>query len=202
MHEPLPGALFEHYPAFWGSQRADALFGSLKEELSWRQRNIRLFGKIYLQPRLIAFHGDSNVSYTYSGQEWCTENWTNALLEVKRDIESLAPESFNTVLGNRYRSGQDSMGWHSDNEPELGPEPLIVSANFGEARRFKVRAARCASGPGKGRPTLLDLQLGHGDLLLMRGRAQSLTEHSVPRSKGSVAERVNLTFRRIRIESA
>ncbi|HBK45083.1 MAG TPA: alpha-ketoglutarate-dependent dioxygenase AlkB, partial [Xanthomonadaceae bacterium] len=97
---------------------------------------------------------------------------------------------FNSVLANRYRDGRDAMGWHSDDEPELGPQPLIASLSLGAARRFAFRH--------RSDPALrLALTLGHGDLLLMAGATQSHYRHALPRTARPVGERVNLTFRRI-----
>lgn len=158
-------------------------------DLPWEARAIRLYGRLVMQPRLITWAGP--VPYTYSGQTLPPRRPSEALQELFELVRTVTGESFNHVLCNRYRDGNDSIGWHSDDEPELGTDPLIVSLSFGEPRRFLLRPK--ASG--------LEAQeytLGRGDLLIMGRGTQARYEHSVPKTKQARGERVNLTFRQIR----
>ncbi len=150
-----------------------------------------MFGRPVRVPRLVAWHGDPVAVYTYSGTEHRPLPWTPVLVRVRRRVEALTGHEFNAVLLNLYRDGRDGMGWHSDDEPELGPEPVVASASFGATRRFCLRHRRR-------RESRLDLPLGHGSLLLMHGATQRHWLHAVPKTRAPVGPRVNLTFRTVR----
>ena len=173
----------------------EAWLAALRAEGAWRQHSLRLFGRTLSQPRLTAWHGDSGVRYRYSGLTLDAERWTPCLARVRRVVETelrragWSGASFNSVLMNRYRDGEDGMGWHSDDEPELGERPLIASLSLGAARRFALR--RRDGGP---RCTLC---LGHGALLVMAGDTQRHWRHCVPKTRRPVEERLSLTFRRV-----
>jgi len=143
-----------------------------------------------MQPRLTAWYGDPGKAYSYSGITMQPHNWTKALLEIKQRIEAVAGASFNSALLNLYRDGKDSMGWHRDNEKELGINPVIGSVSFGAARTFVLRHYT-------DKKLKQSIELTHGSFLLMRGRTQHCWEHSLPKRITSTGERINITFRRI-----
>jgi alkylated DNA repair dioxygenase AlkB len=150
-----------------------------------------MFGKKVMQPRLTALYGDEGISYSYSGITMEPIPWSKTLLEIKGKVEEVAEARFSHVLLNFYRDGQDSMGWHRDNEASLGPEPVIASVSFGVSRRFQFRNY-------VDKKEKLQIELGHGSLLLMKGACQDRWEHQIPKSKKVSGERINLTFRLIR----
>ncbi|MEF1310624.1 alpha-ketoglutarate-dependent dioxygenase AlkB [Vibrio mytili] len=180
------GKIYYH-PNFLSLLEADEYFTKLRTTLPWQQKSITLFGRSVLQPRLQAWHGDA--IYTYSGLTSEPHPWTPELSELKQRCESIAQEPFNSVLANLYRNGQDSMGWHQDNEPELGTNPVIASLNLGATRRFLLRNLHCK--------TQIEYELSHGSLLIMAGKLQHHWKHSVPKTAKPKGERINLTFRYI-----
>ena len=167
---------------------SDRLLLELRQGIEWQQEEILIFGRRRRVPRLVAWHGDPLASYTYSGTRHEPRPWTGALLEIRARIEALTGVTFNSVLLNLYRDGQDSMGWHSDDEPELGRDPQIASVSLGATRRFRLQHRRRKS-------EVLNLDLGHGSLLLMAGETQHHWRHCVPKTAVQVGERINLTFR-------
>ncbi|RMG26268.1 MAG: alpha-ketoglutarate-dependent dioxygenase AlkB [Bacteroidetes bacterium] len=176
---------------FIPQKQADLYLQALLEQVQWEQRSIRLFGKSFLQPRLTAWYGDPQKTYTYSGISWEPLPWTPLLLEMKDRVEQAAQHPFNSVLLNLYRNGQDSMGWHSDDEPELGKNPCIASVSLGQSRTFHLRhRSRPQAKP-------LHLLLTHGSLLLMQGSLQHHWKHQLPKSRKKMGPRINLTFRYI-----
>ncbi|WP_206079448.1 alpha-ketoglutarate-dependent dioxygenase AlkB [Polyangium spumosum] len=181
------GFLLFHDP-FLSPDEASAAFAALLVEVPLRQETIRLFGKSILQPRLSAWHGDPGASYTYSGLSLLPHPWTPALSVLRARVEEAAACTFNSVLVNHYRGGDDSMGKHSDDEPELGQDPVIASLSLGARRRFVLE-------PKKGGEKVT-LELGEGNLLIMAGTTQHHYRHGVPKQAGRGA-RMNLTFRRI-----
>ncbi|EGQ8036612.1 alpha-ketoglutarate-dependent dioxygenase AlkB [Vibrio parahaemolyticus] len=184
--EVRQGKLF-YQPNFLSQQEADTYFSTLMSTLPWQQERITIFGKSVLQPRLQTWHGDA--PYTYSGLTMAPHPWTSELLSLKARCESLANTPFNSVLANLYRDGQNSMGWHQDNEPELGRNPVIASLNLGDTRRFVLRNLHCK--------TQIEYELGHGALLIMAGELQHHWRHCVPKTAKPKGERINLTFRHI-----
>ena len=182
-----PSAAF-HEAAF-AEDEARSLFESLREEIPWEQRQVRMFGKWIDQPRLVAWFGDPDAPYSYSGLTLDPHPWTPAVDVCRRRCEALAGVSFNSGLANLYRTGQDTVGWHSDDEPELGDEPIIASVSFGATRRFDLRHK-------SGAPTV-KVDLVPGSVVIMSGRCQSHWKHQVARTKRVDAPRINLTFRRL-----
>ena len=168
------------------------VLGQLIDEIPWRQEDITLWGKTHKQPRLISWYGDPGASYTYSGTRLEAQPWTSLLAEIRKKVEQAAGFEFNSVLLNYYRDGRDSMGFHSDDEPELGPNPVIASLSLGETRRFVMKHRHDKSVPD------LRLDLPGGSLLLMRGETQSHWKHGITRTARACGPRVNLTFRRVR----
>jgi alkylated DNA repair dioxygenase AlkB len=180
---------FDYFPGWVAGEDADDLLRRLHEELPWRQYTIRLFGRERLQPRLTGWCSDPGVEYRYSGLCLGPTPWHSALGRLRHDLQMQLHSPFNCVLANAYRDGQDAMGWHADDEPELGEHPLIASISLGQARTLRIR-------PRGGGPSLA-LLLEHGSLLVMSGSSQSDWQHAVPRSRKPLGLRINLTFRRI-----
>ncbi len=186
--ELLHGGFLLFHDPFLAPDQANEAFASLLAEVPFRQETIRLFGKPILQPRLTAWHGDPGAAYTYSGLSLAPTPWTPALSRLRARVEEAAGDSFNSVLVNLYRGGDDSMGKHSDDEPELGTNPVIASLSLGARRRFVLE-------PKKGGEKVT-LELGEGNLLVMAGTTQHHYRHGVPKQVNRGA-RMNLTFRRI-----
>ncbi|MEN3278665.1 MAG: hypothetical protein V7631_4455 [Massilia sp.] len=159
----------------------------LLAQTPWRAETVVVFGKRHLQPRLTAWYGEA--SYTYSGLRLEPLPWTPLLGELRAAVEAACGARFNSVLLNLYRNGRDSMGMHSDDEPELGPEPLIASLSYGTARTFILRHKR--------NKQTLRLPLGDGTLLLMAGTLQQNWLHGINKSARALGARLNLTFRYI-----
>lgn len=180
-----------HYSSgFLRPDRADRLLAELRAELDWQQREIKLFGRKVKSPRLTAFHGEPGSVYTYSNLRLEPQPWTPALDEIRTELADVSGHVFDCVLANLYRDGSDSMGWHSDDERELGIEPIIASVSLGAARRFALHHRR-----RKDQRVAIDLE--HGSLLIMAGQTQHHWKHALPKTRRAVGERVNLTFRRI-----
>ena len=186
---PFQGEAYFH-PDFFSLEEADQLFKVLQEGLAWQQEPIWMFGKQILQPRLTALYGDPKVRYGYSGIAMEALPFTEVLEKIKVRLQEFTNQEFTHVLCNFYRDGQDSMGWHRDNEPVLGRNPTIASLTFGATRSFQLRPY------GKKEPKL-SLELSHGSLLLMGGESQHFWEHQLPKTKKVLAPRINLTFRKL-----
>jgi alkylated DNA repair dioxygenase AlkB len=178
--------------AFFSPAESDRLFRQLSEQIAWRQEKIRLCGKEFNQPRLTAWYGDAGASYTYSNLTLQPLAWLAPLAEIRERCSEAARTQFNSVLLNLYRDGQDSMGWHQDNEPELGANPVIASVSFGATRQFQFRHKKRRD------LNVVSLELTHGSLLLMKGTTQHHWRHQVPKSSKVAEARINLTFRVIR----
>ncbi|MFN7928651.1 MAG: alpha-ketoglutarate-dependent dioxygenase AlkB [Blastocatellia bacterium] len=188
---PMPDADVRYFPQAFSREESDAYLQGLLTEIEWRQEQIKIFGRDIPQPRLSAWYGDANAVYTYSGIVNQPLPWQPLLLAIRQRCEELTDAAFNSVLLNYYRTGQDSMGWHQDNEPELGAQPVIASVSFGASRRFQFRH--------KKRKDLVPvtIALEHGSLLLMQGATQSFWKHQLPKTTQPVGPRINLTFRLI-----
>jgi alkylated DNA repair dioxygenase AlkB len=171
--------------------QSDAYLAELMEFVDWTCHVIRIRGRQVASPRLSAWYGDPDAHYSYSGLSLEPRPWLPIILELKARIEALCGASFNSVLLNLYRDGADSMGWHSDNERELGERPLIASLSLGATRRFRLRHRKRK----EVEPVAIDLE--RGSLLIMRGDTQRYWKHQLPKSKRVAEPRVNLTFRNI-----
>lgn len=180
------GGIINFIPDFLGVQEATPLFDRLRAEMPWKQERT-IFG--HLTPRLTAWEADAGVAYRYSGITHMGEGWSGLLQGVRQRVEEAAQATFNSVLLNRYRDGDDSMGYHADDEPELGMNPIIASLSLGGSRTFVLRHE--SSGEKR------RYELGHGSLLIMAGTLQHHWKHALPKTKAAVSERINLTFRRI-----
>jgi len=186
---PMPDGECMLYREAFASALSDALFQTLYRETPWEQHTITVYGRTVAAPRLSAWYGDPDAVYRYSGTRLEPLPWTPTLLDIKARAEELAASRFNSVLMNRYRHGQDSVGWHSDAEPELGRHPVIASVSLGAVRRFVLRH--------KKRPLKVAIELGHGSLLIMAGATQHHWRHQLPKTRQPVGPRINLTFRLI-----
>jgi alkylated DNA repair dioxygenase AlkB len=191
----LPGAALWFSPQWLGPAEADGLFAQLTAEIPWEIHRIRLFGREIDSPRLSCWMGDEDAVYRYSGTRFVPHAWHPELRALRERLENEFSTAFNSVLANRYRSGRDAMGWHSDDEPELGPTPVIASLSLGSTRRFVLKHRQEPE-------RKLELPLPHGSLLLMSGDTQRHYRHALPRTAKPVGERINLTFRNIFRRSA
>jgi alkylated DNA repair dioxygenase AlkB len=162
---------------------------ALLNGLPWRSQQIMMFGRLVDEPRLSSWHGDPDSQYRYSGISLQPLDWTSELIAIKQICEDLSGAKFNSVLANLYRNGRDSMGWHSDDEPELGPEPVIASVSFGAVRRFDLRHRITKE--------TVQVYLGPGDLLVMSAASQRSWMHQIPKTAKVASPRINLTYRQI-----
>ena len=190
MKPDLPDADIRYYPRFIKDQGATLLFERLLVETDWKEESITLFGKKYKQPRLTAWYGEEHMNYSYSGIKMTAVAFTPTLLKIRSLVEEATNESFNSVLLNLYRDGNDSNGWHSDDERELGKNPVIASLSLGAVRKFRLKHKNDTK-------IHHDISLSHGSLLLMRAETQHFWKHQIPKSKKVDQARINLTFRRI-----
>ena len=188
----IPDATLILYEHFFTKEQSDQLYTTLLEKTSWQQDHITIYGKTHLTPRLTAWYGETQKPYTYSGTKMEPYPWTQELLLIKDKIETTTHIPFTSVLLNLYRNGKDSVGWHRDDEKELGDNPPIGSVSFGETRPFRIRH--------KFRKDLgtIEIPLTHGSFLLMAGPMQHYWEHSIPKTAKQIRPRINLTFRIIK----
>lgn len=186
---PFDGEVY-YYPNFLTFEQSYFYYDILKEKVQWKQPIIKIFGKSYLSPRLTAWYGDNPAIYKYSGIQNIPKNWFNELLELKTLIEKFCNEEFNSVLINWYRNEKDSMGWHADDEKELGKNPVIASLSLGETRKFVMKHKN-------NKKIQISIPLENGSLLLMKAQTQHFWIHSIPKSSKPCLGRINLTFRKI-----
>ena len=187
MRIELADAEVDYRAGFFGPDEAHELFDALRAEIRWERHRVRIRGREFDCPRLSGWEGDA--TYAYSGVTLHPAPWTPRVTAVRRRVEAASGEAFNSVLANLYRDGRDRMGWHADDEPELGPAPVIASVSLGAPRRFLLRPKR----GGASVPFVLE----PGSLLVMRGPTQRHWIHSIPPTRRPVGPRINLTFRRI-----
>ena len=183
-------AKLHFWPDFLTENQADELFEELKTSNLWRQDKVKVFGKTYDQPRLCFLAAYRKVNYTYSGLTLPAVDFSKSLSLIKTRIEQTSSTRFNSCLANLYRDGNDSNGWHSDDEKELGDEPIIASLSLGVTRNFDLKHKR-------NRLIKKRIELTHGSLLLMSGRTQKDFKHQIAKSKRIHEPRINLTFRYI-----
>lgn len=187
----LPDAEVIYYPAFLQADEAAILFDNLLINTPWQHDEITLFGKTHLQPRLTAFYGTNELSYSYSNIKMPANTWTDTLLKLKSKIEASTKSSFNSVLLNLYRDGRDSNGWHADDEKELGVNPIIASVTLGSERIFHLKHNKKPDCKAK-------IKLEAGSLLVMKGTTQHFYKHQIPKTMQEIGQRINLTFRTIK----
>jgi len=180
-----------YQPGFLAPAEADELLVRLLQGRDWEQLELRIFGRRVPAPRLSAWYGAPDAVYRYSGVVHQPRPWPVCLAELRERLFARLGVRFNSVLANLYRNGRDSVGWHSDDEPELGGEPVIASVSLGARRRFLIRPRRETNAAS------VALELEHGSLFTMWGATQRDWKHCVPKSAGCSEPRVNLTFRRI-----
>ena len=178
-----------YHSSFIAKGEGDRLFDYLSEKIAWQSDVIKIYGKIHKIPRLQAWYGDSDATYSYSGIKLIPNPWIPLLEEIKTKVEKITLTKFNSVLLNLYRDGQDSNGWHSDNEKQLGTNPTIASISIGQERIFHLKH--------RTKTLKHSLTLSHGSLLIMSGTTQHFWKHQIPKSRKTLLPRINLTFRRI-----
>jgi alkylated DNA repair dioxygenase AlkB len=185
---PMPDAEVTFYPDFFGADESEQLFQQLVDSIQWKQESARFGGKAVPLPRLTAWYGDAGKTYRYSGITVEPISWTPLLLSIKNRVEAAANTTFNSVLLNFYRGERDSVAWHSDDEPELGQNPVIASVSFGATRKFQFKH--------KTNPDLRTaVDLTPGSLLIMAGATQHFWKHQIPKTTKPIGPRINLTFR-------
>lgn len=186
----LQNAEITYYPTFIERNESDSLLRDLQESVEWRQDKITFYGKVHDIPRLTAWFGDPGRNYNYSNIQMNPVAWTPTISKLKETVERVSNHSFNSLLLNYYRDGNDKVSWHSDDEKELGLNPTIASISLGAERKFKLRH--------KTKKELKhEIVLKHGSLLLMAGETQHHWEHEIPKTAVKIGPRINLTFRTV-----
>ncbi len=178
-------------PDLFEKNTASKIFGSLTHSIPWKQEPVKIMGRDILQPRLTAWYGDEGKSYSYTGITMQPLPWNDDLLMIKEKLQTVCGHAFNSALLNLYRDGNDSVGWHRDNEISLGLNPVIASVSFGEARKFRFKHYRNKSAGA-------EIMLRPGSLLLMSGETQHNWLHSIQKNPNISRPRINITFRFIR----
>ncbi len=184
----MPDADVTLYPSLFSEHEADTLFQDLLHHIVWQQDSIKLYGRVHPVPRLTAWYGDPDTTYRYSGITVISTPWVPVLLTIKKRIEEISNASFNSVLLNRYRDGADSMGWHADDERELGTNPVIGSVSLGQSRILQMKHKTDKSQKRA-------IALTSGSFLLMQGAVQHHWLHQIAKSKRPLGARINLTYR-------
>lgn len=185
---PRDGEVYDHGCVFPHDEAA-AVFSALRETVAWQHDELVIAGKRLVTARQVAWYGDREEAYHYSGSTKVALPWTPLLASVKARVEGAVGNTFNACLLNLYMSGDEGMSWHSDDEGALGPEPTIASLSFGAMRRFDLRHKRDR--------TKVSVELREGQLIVMTGATQHHWEHSLPKTKKVRTPRINLTFRTI-----
>ena len=189
MNITAPDAKLTYFPDFISMSESLSLFNDFNANVPWQQDEIIIYGRKVLIPRLQAWYGDPQAAYQYSGLSLSPLPWFSELLAMKQAVEKVTNTRFNAALVNLYRDGNDTVGWHSDNEPELGTQPTIASVSLGQSRRFNLKH--------KNLKEKLSIELASGSLLVMAGQTQHYWQHCLPRSKRVLMPRINITFRKI-----
>jgi len=187
----LPNAEIDYTPAFFNLDESRELFDSIYDHTNWIEEDIRVYGKVYKQPRLTAFYANNDKAYGYSNISMSPQPFNSTLNTIKSKIEKATQLTFSSCLLNLYRDGQDSNGWHSDDEKELGENPAIASVSLGAERLFHLKHKNIKTLKHK-------LTLKNGSLLLMKGETQHHWLHQIPKTKKTIDKRINLTFRLIK----
>ncbi|GAA0199873.1 alpha-ketoglutarate-dependent dioxygenase AlkB [Kangiella japonica] len=183
-------ARLSYHPAFITESQCSHLFDALLQKIQWAEESLWIAGNQRKVPRLVAWYGDLGTNYRYSGKLHEPLPWIDELYTIKQKLEVELETPFNSVLCNLYRNGQDSMGWHADDEKELGDDPFIASISLGQPRAFHLKH--------KTNPSLRHkMTLNSGSLLVMQGTTQRYWLHQVPKEPKITQPRINLTFRNI-----
>ena len=185
-----------HWPSWAEARCASQWFTALQQETAWKQEAITLFGKRHPLPRLTCWMADPGCGYRYSGLDNIVEPWSATASMLRDQLTELSGWRFNSLLLNFYRDGRDAMGFHADDEPELDPQAPIASLSLGASRTLRFKPKR----GHQGEP--LNLELAHGDLLLMEPPTQQHWLHGLPKRLRVSEPRLNLTFRVVRAGSA
>ena len=190
--QPPPWLSLPHGRLLWWPDafvaEADLWFSQLQTVIPWQQHRLQMFGRELNEPRLSCWMGEHG--YRYSGKTRTPEPWQPLVRDICQRVSTICAQPFNGVLLNGYRDGQDSMGWHADDEAVLGRNPVIASVSLGSTRRFKLRPKA-----GHDRSEQRELHLSHGSLLVMAGEMQHHWQHALPKMAAVVQPRINLTFR-------
>ena len=196
---PVAGGKLRLYSHLFSARDSARYLDALKREVDWKSERITMFGRSVALPRKTAWFGDPGTRYTYSGISVAPVPWTSTLLGIKARVEEANGSTFNSVLLNLYRDGRDSVSWHSDDEPELGDDPVIGSVSFGSERPFQLRpkAVRASDPESTDRSPQLTLSLPSGSYLEMGAGIQRFWVHQLPKRPGLTEARINLTFRKI-----
>ena len=189
MHLINSGGEVIYYGCIMKSEQADVCLTSLLKNIPWKNDEAVIFGRQIITSRKVAWYGDLNYSYTYSGKTRTALKWTPELLKIKKLVEEMTGEIFNSCLLNLYHTGGEGMGWHSDDEKSLGKDSTIASFSLGAVRKFSMKHRL--------EKETQSIFLEHGSLLVMKGATQTNWLHSLPKSKKITGPRVNLTFRRM-----
>jgi len=175
--------------SFLNLSETNNLYERCLNDISWQSSKIKMFGKKINIPRLECWYGDNGCEYTYSGKSLKRFEFPSFLLDLRKRIEKKANTTFNSVLANLYRDGQDSMGFHADDEKELGNNPVIASISLGENRPIIFQNKKTKEKMAFDQPS--------GSLLIMQGQTQAHWKHAINKSKKINKPRINLTFRNI-----
>ncbi len=175
--------------ANWRDYEHEALESVRFRHIAWQHQQVFIYGQYRYQPRYTAWHGEAGAEYGYSGIRLKPRPWNACLDSIRQRLQAVSGTRFNAVLLNWYRDGRDAMGWHADNEPELGPRPSIASVSFGAERDFHLRS--------NDKRWKISIPLGHGSVLLMQGAMQHHWQHALPRRLRVNELRLNLTFRTV-----
>lgn len=187
----LPNADIVYYPNFIDLDQSNLFFNRLLQEVPWQQDEIIVYGKNHQQPRLTALYGNEGKPYAYSNIIMHPHPWNSLLTYIKEEVEKICETQFTTVLLNLYRDGKDSNGWHSDNEKELGRNPIIASLSLGAERMFHLKHNQQTELRQR-------ITLQNGSLLVMKGETQHFWKHQIPKTEKEIGKRINLTFRIIK----
>ncbi|PQB04794.1 alpha-ketoglutarate-dependent dioxygenase AlkB family protein [Aureitalea marina] len=189
-HNPpaLPDLEIYYEPEFIHPNRSEQLYNYLLKEVRWQHDKIRVFGKEYDQPRLTALYAKKGLSYGYSGIRMASHEMLPEMRLINRRLQKEHQQTYNAILLNLYRTGADSNGWHSDDEPELGKNPSIASISLGERRIFQMRHKQH-------KEMRFKFWLETGSLLIMSGSTQHHWQHQLPKTSKAIGQRINLTFR-------
>lgn len=199
---PVADGNLRLYPRLFSAEESQRHLDCLKGEVDWKSERITMFGRSLALPRKTAWFGDPGMRYVYSGISVTPAGWTRTLLGIRARIEEATGSTFNSVLLNYYRDGRDSVSWHSDDEPELGEDPVIGSVSFGSERPFHLRHKAAGKQTGGQAPLRLSLCLPNGSYLEMGPGMQRNWEHQLPKRPRLTEARINLTFRTILGRSA
>jgi alkylated DNA repair dioxygenase AlkB len=184
---------FSYQSSALSAQKSLNLFYYLQQNLPWQQPNSTVYGRTGPIPRLQCFISDANINYSYSHSKLVVEPWPTILLAMRQRLAAHLKQPFNSLLVNYYRDGNDSMGWHSDDEIELGPQPTIVCISLGAERALKLKH--------KASNKVTEIKLHSGSCLVMSGHSQRDYQHAIAKQTSLAHPRISLTFRYIKQRS-